>query len=137
MGLKAWAATYLGRPVQVGDLVDLAIVETDDAHSLLTSLYNWKYEHIVTSAKALAGAGSAIGIATLVPLIQVDSTASIEWGWMIASWITAGVLILSGIVAFSFARRVHAEFVAAQALLSELVEIRTFIRRFRSQEGSR
>lgn len=135
MGFKAWAATYLGRPVQVGDLIELAIVDTSDAHSLLTSLYQWKYEHITTSAKALAGAGSAVAVATLVPLIQVDPDVSIEWGWMIASWVTAGILILAGVVAFSFARRVHAEFVAAQALLSELVEIRAFVRRFRSQEG--
>lgn len=129
-------STYLGRPVQVRDLVDLATIDTDDAHSLLTSLYSWKYEHITTSAKALAGAGSAIGVATLLPLIQVDKTTTFEWGWIVAAWITGGVLILSGAIAFSFARRVHSEFVAAQALLSELLEISAFIRRFRSEEGS-
>jgi hypothetical protein len=136
MEFKLWISSYLGRPVLVRDLVDLATVDTDDAHALLTSLYSWKYEHIVTSAKALAGAGSAIGVATLVPLIQANKATTIEWGWIIAAWITGAVLILSGAAAFSFARRVHSEFVAAQALLSELLELRPFIRRFRSEESS-
>jgi Na+/melibiose symporter-like transporter len=136
MSFKEWAASYFGRSVHVGDLVDLAIVETDDAHSMLTSLYAWKYEHIATSAKALAGAGSAIAIATLVPLTQIDPDAAIEWGWMATSWISAAILILGGILTFSFARRVHAEFVSAQALLAELIEIRAFLKRIRSQEGA-
>ncbi|MDN4596709.1 hypothetical protein [Leifsonia virtsii] len=135
MTLKSWAVNYIGRPVTVADLVDLATVELDDPYSLLTALYGWKADHMATTAKALAGAGSAVALATLVPLIQVDSTKSIGWGWLIAAWVAASVLIAIGIIAFSFARRLHAEFVAAQALLGELVEIRAFIRRYRAQDG--
>lgn len=136
MGFKAWMSSYVGRPVQVADLIDLATVESDDPHTLLTSLYGWKYEHMTTAAKAMAGAGSAIAVATLVPLIQVDKGTSTAWGWLVAAWISSGLLILLGSILFSLARRVHAEFVAAQSLLAELIEVRSFIRLYRGQTDS-
>lgn len=71
MTFKEWVRSYIGRPVRVVDLIDLATVQTDDSHTLLTSLYTWKYEHVTTTAKVLAGAGSALGVATLV-LVQSD-----------------------------------------------------------------
>jgi hypothetical protein len=136
MTFKEWVTSYIGRPVRVVDLIDLATVQTNDSHTLLTSLYTWKYEHVTTTAKALAGAGSALGVATLVPLVQSDAGVSVQWGWIFASWIAGGVLILAGVAAFTFARRIHSEFVAAQAILSDLIEIRPFLRLVRTQRGS-
>lgn len=133
--MKVWQSirSYAGRPVSVADLMALATVESEDPHSLLTSLYGWKYEHISTAAKALAGGGSAVLVATVLPLIQIDPKASIDWGWMTSSWIAACLLIAIGVGLFGLARRVHAEYVAAHALLAELVEVSSFIKLYQLQ----
>lgn len=136
MGLRTWVAGFIGRPVEVRDLIDLAVIESEDPHTLLTSVYQWKYEHLTTAAKALAGAGSAVALATLVPVVQVDNSASLSWFSLIVAWVAAAVLIAIGAGTFSLARRVHSEFVAAQSLLAELVDVRAFVKLYRAEAGS-
>ncbi|MER7797494.1 hypothetical protein [Microbacterium sp. NPDC096154] len=136
MTLRAWSAGVVGRAVHVSDLIDLATIESDDPHALLTAIYEWKYQHASTAAKATAGAGSAAILATVLPILQTQPIENTNWPWLVIAWVAAGVLVLAGGVLFGIARRLHAEFVAAQALLSELVEVRTFIRRYRAEGQS-
>lgn len=133
--IKTWISGYIGRPVEVRDLIDLAAIESEDPHSFLTAVYQWKYQHLTTAAKALAGAGSAVMLATLVPVIQVDDSSSLNWPSLIVAWGAAAILILIGAGTFSLARRVHSEFVAAQSLLAELVDVRAFVKLYRTEAG--
>ncbi len=128
--------SFIGRPVEVRDLIDLAVIESEDPHALLTAVYQWKYDYLTTAAKALAGAGSAVVLATLVPVIQIDHASPLNWFSLIVAWVAAAVLIVIGAGTFSLARRVHSEFVAAQSLLAELVDVRAFVRLYRAEAGS-
>ncbi|UBH07055.1 hypothetical protein K8P10_002566 [Leucobacter sp. Psy1] len=127
------AASLLGRPVVVADLMELATIDSAEAHTLLTSMYQWKYEYLSTAAKAVAGAGSAVFLATLVPVFQAAKTIGFGWGWIFAAWAGAIILVFLGGWTFILARKVHAEFVAAQSLLAELIEVRPFLRAYRER----
>ncbi|WP_435744728.1 hypothetical protein [Microbacterium sp. PMB16] len=136
MGFTQWFGGLVGRPIDVNDLISLAVVESDDPHALLTAVYEWKYEHLTTAAKATAGAGSAIVLATLVPVIQVDPSTTLNWFSLIVAWVAAAVLILIGAGVFSVARKVHSEFLAAQSLLAELIDVRPFVRLYQTATQS-
>jgi hypothetical protein len=119
--------------LSVSDLIDLAILEDADADEHLKTVLTWRYEHMLTMAKALAGAGSAVILATLLPIVQPDKNAPIlfeTWVWIAGG---AAVAIAIGATFFLLARRSFREYVAAQRLLHELREVRPFLLRYANE----
>lgn len=121
-----------GRRLIVSDLIELAAMPGDGAAEHLSKIYDWQYSHIVSQARGLAGTGVAILTVAIIPLIQPDADNPTPWIYMWIILSAALILMVAGSVLFSFASRVHREYLIAQTLLSELVEIQPFIRRYRS-----
>lgn len=116
----------------VSDLIELAVMPGPGATEHLTKVYDWRYSHILSQARGLAGSGFAIITVAILPLIQPDVDNPISRASMITALSGALLLVILGSARFIYAARVHREFVAAQALLAELIGIRPFIRLYRS-----
>ena len=117
--------------LQVRDLMDLAAMEGDDAAGVLSTVYGWLYDHLIARAKALAAAGSAVALTTILPIISPSKSEPPSQIAIVVTLLAAAVLLVVGLVMYFRARQVHIEFIAAQSLLSELIELRPFLRRLR------
>lgn len=119
--------------IRVSALMDLASLESDTAHEYLTKVYEWRHERMTTVARALTGSGLALALTPLLPILQPEQEAPLEWGWVVGIWAAAGVQIGVGAGSFVAGRRLHTEFLAAQQLLGELTELRPFLRKYQEE----
>ena len=122
--------------LKVADLLDLATLDPQESRDALNQVLTWKYEHALSTAKAFAGAGSAVLLATLIPIIQPDQEnplSAITGAWVLAS---AGISLLTGGVFFALATRRHREYLAAHRLLTDLRSIAPFIALYRDETSS-
>jgi hypothetical protein len=113
--------------IKIADLMALAAASSGDPSEHLAQVYTWKHERTALAAKAFAGVGTALALTPLLPIMQ-PSTVAIQWGWVAATWIAAAVLILIGAGIFLAGMRIHAEYLNAQRLLAEFVEVQPFLR---------
>lgn len=119
---------------QVTIAVIMRLVAADPAAAAahLTKVYEWKYSEAITVAKALAGTGGALILALLVPALAPDTTAPLSVAGAIVVFASAAVAIGVGSLLFVWARRIHLEFLAAETLVGQIVEIRPFLKLYES-----
>ncbi|GEM_PF-6044601 len=105
----------------------------DSASEHVAKVYDWKYAEATTIAKAFVGAGFALFLPLLLPVVQPDAKAPLSMGAMLVVVISSAVLVVLGCTLFLAARRFHQEYLAAQTLLGQLREIQPFLSLY--QEG--
>lgn len=114
-------------------LMDMAASHPETAAEHLASVYQWKHEHSATTGKALAGAGLALLIAPIVPVVAPNAEVPLSWLAVIVTWAGAAVLLGAGVVVFTVTRRLEAEYLAAQNILAELVDIHPFLKLYKGR----
>ena len=114
--------------------MDLAAADPAAAADHLAKVYEWKYQEKMATAKAVLATGSALVLIPLLPIIQPDSRSPLDAFGVTILFISAAVLMAFGVGAFFAARQTHVEYLRAQSLLAELVEISPFIRLYRESQ---
>lgn len=122
--------------LKVSDLLDLATLDPVESRAVLDKVLTWKYEHAITTAKAFAGAGSAVILATLVPIIQPDADAPLLPETSAIVFASAGLAILTGGLFYVLATRKHRELLASHKLLEDLRSIAPFISLYRDKTST-
>lgn len=115
--------------VSIGDLIDLATSAGEDASSHVTQIYVWRFERVMTLCKALVGAGFAVLASG--GLLVADRSNQPNYLVLVVIGVSALLLLGAGSVLFFTARAALKEYVAAQSLLTELIEIRPLLRLLR------
>lgn len=114
--------------VTLRTLIELVSADASSAAQHLARVYEWRYAERSALAKALVGGGFALILAPLVPLIQPEVGAPPSSLMIVALYVCAAVLVVTGAIIQFRSRTIHREYLAAQALLGRLIEIRPFIR---------
>ena len=113
--------------------MDMAASHPLTAAEHLARVYEWKREQSATTGKALAGAGLALMIAPIVPVVAQDAAVPLAWLAILVTWASAVILLVAGSIVFSRTQRIDTEYLAAQSLLAELVEIHPFLKLYKGR----
>ena len=119
--------------MDVAALMDLAASTPDTAAEHLAKIYEWKHSQISSTGKAFAGGGLALFLAPLVPVLAPEVGATLTWFGVVITWTAAGLLFVVGSIVFFEARKLEAEYLAAQSLLGQIVEIHPFLRLYKGR----
>lgn len=116
--------------IEVRDILNLATVDADHARTELAKMYDWRHEYLSTAAKAIIGAGASLLVAMIAAATQHDSKD--HW-WPIGLG-TAGAIIVVfyGVVSYARTNRIYREYITAQLVLDQALDVTTFLRRFAS-----
>jgi hypothetical protein len=120
--------------VQVRDLLDLTALEVDDPHEKLTQLYLWKYDYGMTGAKAITAAGASLFIGLIVAILQAKPHTDIKPE--VVGMVSAGVIMLIGILRYLSLQAISRQFMSAHYLLSDVSRLKPFLQRYRSEAES-
>ena len=115
------------------DLLDLTALEVDNPHDKLTQLYLWKYDYGMTGAKATTAAGASLLVGLIVVILQAKPHTDIKPE--IVGVISAGVIMLFGVLRYLSLQAISRQFMAAHYLLSEVSKLKPFLQRYRSGAG--
>jgi hypothetical protein len=114
--------------MRIATLMDLAAANPENAADHLARVYEWKRTALETTAKGAAGVGVTLALATVIPVLVPDPDVTLTWAGFWVTWTGSALLVVVGAGVFAFARRLELEYLAAQNLLCELVEIHAFLR---------
>jgi hypothetical protein len=113
--------------LEIRDLLSLARAAIDDPHGELARLYDWRYDHASTGAKAILAAGGSLVVAMVAAALQHKSHTS--WVPVAIGGSGAGLVVLIGIRSYLRVRNLYREYVDAMELLGLAIKIQTFLRR--------
>lgn len=114
--------------IQISDVLRLARADLEDASSQLDQIYEWRYDHASTAAKAVVGLGASLLIALLAAALQHGAKSS--WAPILAGTGGAVVILAIGLIAYRKLNGIYREYVVAHELLASALEVRTFLRRY-------
>ena len=119
--------------VKVQDLLDLTALEVDNPHDKLTQLYLWKYDYGMTGAKAITAAGASLFVGLIVVILQAKPHTDLKPE--VVGTVSAGVIMLFGILRYLSLQAISRQFMSAHYLLSEVSKLKPFLQRYRGGMG--
>lgn len=120
--------------VKVQDLLDLTALEVDNPHDKLTQLYLWKYDYGMTGAKAVTAAGASLFVGLIVVILQAKPHTDLTPE--IVGTVSAGVIMLFGVLRYLSLQTISRQFMSAHYLLSEVSKLKPFLQRYGAGAGS-
>lgn len=121
--------------INIASLMGIVAADPNSAADHVAKVYEWKYSEATTIAKALVGAGFALFLPLLLPVVQPNAEAPLSSTGIAVVICSAAVLALLGCGFFLAARRFHREYLAAQTLLGQLKEIQPFLSLYRDSRA--
>jgi hypothetical protein len=120
--------------IRIRDLIDLIASETPEPGKSLEKVFEWAHSRNLELIKWLL----ALAAALLAPLAIAFARGDIGTGGASISWLAwtlFGSVLFAGIGLTMLARgrRLYRRYLAAQALLGELMKIAPFIERYRER----
>lgn len=112
--------------VQIGDILRLARSDLQDASSQLDQIYQWRYDHKATVAKAIVGLGASIAVAAVAAVFQHGAHSS--WVPVYAAGGAALVFLVIGGVVYVRLNAIYREYIAAHELLATAIQVRPFLK---------
>src|SRR5688572_2674069 len=97
--------------LRVRELLDLARSDVPDVGTHLQKMYEWHFEHAMTTAKAILGAGASIVAAVVVAYWKQEIKVG-NWQPVVAL-VFALITFFYGVVRYREVRAIHRQYVAA------------------------
>jgi len=121
------------RALQVGDVLDLAAAQSDEAEDRLEKLFEWDFERTMTTVRLLFAAAGSLLVALFAALFRED--AVINTWQVVAIGGSSGVLTFVGAALLRRTRTAHREYIAALQLLNAAEALGPLLARYLAERA--
>jgi hypothetical protein len=119
------------RDVALRELIDIVVADVPEPEKRLEKVFDWETSRNLEVAKWVLGASAAVFAAVLVAYLKGEITKP---SWHLPAGLLASVLTATyGLYRLRQMRAAHRQFIASMTLLSELLRIAPFLKKYRGQ----